>query len=202
MKGKPVIVTIVILIVLLVGAGIAYFALAPQIEGTSPISADSQISSNSGESATTSSAESASTDDPQAPNFTVLNQQGDEVSLDSMKGKPIILNFWTSWCTYCNQEMPDFEKAYEKYGEEINFMIINSTTDSKETMAKAEAYIENHGFDLPFYFDTTGQATKLYQITAFPTSFFIDAVGYVVAYQPGKLDWESLDGVCQALLRE
>ena len=52
-----------------------------------------------------------------APDFTVLDSEGNEVQLSDYVGKPIVLNFWATWCYYCKEEMPDFDKAYEAYPE-------------------------------------------------------------------------------------
>ena len=186
MKSRSIIIVFIVFVLVLAGAGVAYFLFAPQAQDEVGMSAAGVTAS--------------SEEDKKAPDFTALDQQGEEVSLSSLEGKPVIINFWTSWCTYCKQEMADFEQAYKTYGDRIDFMILNATTDSKESMSKAESYIESKGFDLPFYFDTTGQATELYSITVYPTTYFIDAQGNIVGEHPGLMDAETIDETCEILL--
>ena len=57
--------------------------------------------------------------------FTVYDEEGNAVKLSDFEGKPVVLNFWASWCGPCKSEMPDFEEAYGEYGEEIQFLMVN-----------------------------------------------------------------------------
>ena len=96
---------------------------------------------------------SAETDDPsktKALDFTMLNSEGEEVSLYDYVGKPIVLNFWASWCPPCKAEMPDFEAAYQKYGDDVVFLMVNLTDGRRETVDTANVdgvidAIENAG---------------------------------------------------------
>ena len=135
---------------------------------------------------------SAPNDRVLAPDFTVLDYQGKEVKLSDYKGKPVVLNFWATWCHYCKVEMPDFNKAYEKYPD-VQFMMINATDGVQETVDSAKAYIEDNGFAFDVFFDTELEAVNNYYVTGFPATFFIDADGYVVAQGNGMIDYEILD---------
>ena len=83
-----------------------------------------------------------------AVDFTVTDQQGNSVSLSDMKGRPVIINFWASWCSPCRSEMPHFDKMYKEYGNELQFMMVNLTGDS-ETVDTASSYIESEGYSFP-----------------------------------------------------
>ena len=72
-----------------------------------------------------------------APDFTVYDGDGNEVHLSDYKGKPVVLNFWATWCYYCKEEMPDFDRAYEKYPD-VQFLMVNATDGIQETMASAK----------------------------------------------------------------
>ena len=122
-----------------------------------------------------------------APDFTVLDMEGNERKLSEFFGKPIVLNFWASWCGPCKMEMPDFDEAYQKYGDNIHFLMVNCTTSSRETMDSAKALIADEGFTFPVYFDTTGKASGLYGAYSIPLTYFIDAEGYLVAYAQGAI---------------
>ncbi len=132
--------------------------------------------------------------------FTVLNYDGKEIQLSEYLGKPIIINFWATWCPYCVAEMGLFNDMYEKYGEEIQFLMINSTDDQRETMEKAKAYVEEEGFTFPVFFDTMGEATYAYEANSLPTSVFINKDGFIVAYQPGKLSEKMLQSGIDMIL--
>lgn len=136
-----------------------------------------------------------------APNFTITDQSGNMVTLESLKGKPVVINFWATWCPYCVEEMPDFDKAYTTYSEEVTFVMLNVTDGVRETRAKAQAHYEEKGYSFPIYFDDQDmQATNTYQVSSFPTTYFIDRNGNFVAYAVGMLDAESLEkGIKMAL---
>ena len=68
-----------------------------------------------------------------APDFTAVDADGNEVSLSDFLGKPVVLNFWASWCGPCKSEMPEFDEAYLQQGEEIQFLMVNMTDGAQET---------------------------------------------------------------------
>ena len=123
---------------------------------------------------------------PQAPDFTVYDRDGNPVKLSAFFGKPIVLNFWASWCGPCKSEMPDFQKKFEELGEDVQFLMINLTTD-RETLATATAFLDSAGYTFPVLFDTSGQAAYLYDVYYIPTTYFIDAQGNAVAMATSAL---------------
>jgi thiol-disulfide isomerase/thioredoxin len=128
----------------------------------------------------------------EAPDFTVYDAEGNEVRLSDFKGKPIILNFWASWCGPCKSEMPDFDEAYGKYKEDINFLMINLTDGSRETVESASEYINSEGYSFDVYFDTETEAAIKYSVFSIPTTYFIDADGMLVTYSQGAINAEAL----------
>lgn len=127
-----------------------------------------------------------------APDFTVLDSSGKKVKLSDYKGKPVVLNFWATWCYYCKEEMPDFNKAYDKYPE-IQFLMVNATDGKQETMESAKAYIQKEGFKFDTFYDTKLEAVNAYYVNSFPSTFFIDKDGNLVTYANGMLDFETLE---------
>ena len=123
-----------------------------------------------------------------APDFAMVDAEGNEVHLSDFVGKPVILNFWASWCGPCKAEMPDFEEAYKEYGDEINFVIVNLTDGSRETLETAASFLAGAGYTFPVYFDTAGNGAMTYGVNSIPRTYFIDAEGVLVAYAASMID--------------
>lgn len=123
----------------------------------------------------------------EAFDFTVYDVDGAEVNLSGFYGKPIIINFWATWCPYCIEEMPLFEEKYIEYKDDIHFLMIDAVDGRRETKEKGQKYIEDNGYTFPVYFDMDLDATKVYEAYSLPTTVFIDKDGYIIAYQPGAL---------------
>lgn len=128
-----------------------------------------------------------------APDFTVTDWEGDEVKLSDFRGKPVVLNFWASWCPPCKSEMPDFDAAYKTHGGSVQFMMVNCTDGSSETVGTAKAFIESTDYTFPVFFDTSYEASMKYGTSSIPMTFFINADGELVTYARGMLDAESLE---------
>ena len=126
-----------------------------------------------------------------APDFTVLNENGNPVKLSDYKGQPVVVNFWATWCYYCKEEMPDFDKAREAYPN-VQFMMVNATDGVQETMETAKAYIAEKGFGFDVFYDTELNAVSAYYVTGFPATFFVDAEGKLIARGNGMLDYDTL----------
>lgn len=127
-----------------------------------------------------------------APDFTVLDKNGNEVKLSDMKGKPVVINFWATWCYFCKSEMPDFDEVYQQYGDDVVFMMINVTDGVQDTVDTAKAYMEENGYTFPAYFDTKLEATYAYGASSLPVTYFVDAEGEIVARAMGAITAEKL----------
>ena len=154
-------------------------------------STGSDISSEQG-----SSIDSDNNDDseiPAAPDFTVYDIDGDAVSLSDFIGKPVIINFWASWCGPCKMEMPEFEEKFNELGGDIQFLMVNLTDGNRETRETAISYIEESGYTFPVYFDTDQDAAYTYGVYSIPSTYFIGADGSAVAMAQGAIDGSILD---------
>ncbi len=134
-----------------------------------------------------------------ASDFTMQDAQGNNVSLASFEGKPVVLNFWTSWCSYCKAEMPDFEEAYKQYGDQIQFVMLNAVKSEKGS-EDGRNFISSAGYTFPVFYDTDGNATTLYAVRGFPATIFIDKDGKITERSLGKITREKLEQNIQKLI--
>ena len=125
------------------------------------------------------------------PDFTMLDYNGKEVNLSDFKGKPIVLNFWATWCYYCKEEMPEFDKAAKEYPD-VQFIMLNVTDGLRETEESARKYIEDNGYEFDVFFDIYMEGVNDYYIPSYPTTIFIDSEGELAAKQIGALDYDRL----------
>ena len=135
-----------------------------------------------------------------APDFTVYDREGNPVNISDMGGKPVVLNFWATWCGPCKSELPAFQQAYETYGEDINFMIIDLVSGREETKAGAMEYLDAQGYTFPAYFDEDQQASMVYNLSAIPATVVINAKGEVVDSHVGAMDYDALEALLQQVL--
>ena len=135
---------------------------------------------------------SSSENIPPAPLFNVEDYNGNTVNLSDYRGKPVVINFWATWCYYCKEEMPDFDKAYKAYPE-VQFMMIDAADGYQETVEKAKAYVKEKGFDFEVFFDTKSEAVNAYYISGLPATYFIDKDGKLVTGVTGMIDYETLE---------
>ena len=129
----------------------------------------------------------------QALDFTVQDWEGNMVKLSDFFGKPIVLNFWASWCPPCKAELPDFDDACKKYDGEVVFLMVNMTDNQMETVEVAKDFIKTYGYDFPVYFDVSYEAAMVYGVRSIPQTYFINAEGEAVATATGMISASQLE---------
>ena len=136
----------------------------------------------------------------ETPDFTVYDADGNAFTLADMLGRPVIVNMWATWCPPCCSELGYFNEAAQAYGEEIAFMMVDLADGSYETVAGAEAFVEENGYTFPVYYDTDYSAVNAYRVEAIPTSLFITADGRLFKLAVGAMEQEELQQYIEALL--
>ena len=129
--------------------------------------------------------------DTKAKDFKVFDENGNEVKLSDFFGKPIVLNFWATWCYYCREEMPDFNDAYHN-NPDVQFLMVNVTDGRRETVFSAKQYVDDSDFDFTVLYDKNLDATTTYGAWGLPMTVFIDKDGNYVNHASGMLDAENL----------
>ncbi|MGM0437314.1 MAG: TlpA family protein disulfide reductase [Bacillota bacterium] len=136
----------------------------------------------------TSAAEIGTEVGKKAPNFTLKNMDNQEVTLRELEGQKVFINFWASWCPPCKAEMPDIQKLYENYGEDIKIIAVNL----EEEKTKIENYLENENLDFTILLDKNKKVANQYLIRAIPTSYFLDENGIIIEKNLGVLSYDKM----------
>lgn len=187
MKQKKIVLGILLALVLLLGAAYLLYAKLGSSIAPNQLSAQGPQDGAGG-------APDASSQQPQlvpAPDFTVYDGDGNAVHLSDYVGKPVVMNFWASWCGPCQMEMPDFQAKHEELGSEVQFLMINMT-GGRETLDSAQKFIAEQGYTFPVFYDTDSDAAITYGAYSLPTTYFIDAEGNAVAQATGAINGEIL----------
>lgn len=113
-----------------------------------------------------------------APDFTAKFLDGEEFLLSNLQGKPILLNIWASWCSPCRREMPALEQVYRLYHEQ-GFTILAVNATNQDQIDKVTEFVHELDLSFPVLLDENGRVIQVYQVEAFPTSFFISPDGII-----------------------
>lgn len=136
-----------------------------------------------------------------APSLPLQDREGNALALSDLFGRPAVLNFWASYCGPCKSEMPDFQRMFEQYGDDVTFVMVDIIND-RETREDGEAYIDGAGYTFPVYFDTDRTSPGAFGFDSIPATFFLDAEGRIAARHNQSLDADALERVILALLTE
>ncbi|MCI0607995.1 MAG: TlpA family protein disulfide reductase [Anaerolineae bacterium] len=119
-----------------------------------------------------------------APDFTLDTLDGGQLTLSELRGHPIVLNLWASWCLPCRSEMPAIEKAYQHY-KDAGLIVIGLNTASQDSESDARAFVQELGLTFPIALDRDGSVQSRYQLLGLPSTYFIDRKGIIRAVVVG-----------------
>jgi len=111
-----------------------------------------------------------------APDFEFQSPEGQATSLSDLKGKPVLINFWATWCSPCRMEMPYIQQVYDEW-QEMGLVLL--AINIGESPSQVEEFMQSRGLSLPVLLDTEGKVAGQYGIRAIPTTFFIDREGII-----------------------
>jgi len=121
-----------------------------------------------------------------APDFTLKDISGKEVALSSFKGKPVLLNFWATWCPYCRRERAHLNALHKEYKDK-GLIILSVSTD--QSLEKLKGFLKNTPAEFIVLSDSSGTAASLYNVGGLPTSYLINREGVIKQRFVGFREW-------------
>lgn len=121
--------------------------------------------------------------------FTLPDLDGNDVSISDFEGKYVLINFWATWCTYCDQEMPDLQKLQDKYKDDLVVLLVN--VQESEDLIKP--YLEKKKLSMLTVLDKKGKVTGDYGVTGMPASYFVTPDGRVIGFVQGMMTYETME---------
>lgn len=121
--------------------------------------------------------------------FELPDLEGNLVSIADFEGKFVLINFWATWCTYCDQEMPDLQALQDKYGDDLVVLLVNVQEGEDEI----KAYLEKKNLTMLTVLDKKGEIAGQYNVTGMPSSYFVTPDQRVIGYVAGMMSYETME---------
>ena len=207
---RGVLVAGIVLALVLACGVVAYRTLSPA--NTVTDATGTQLSSRAASGATNTHDDGTGADDdtagaseaPQLADYdaTVYTVLGEPTMLSQIaNGKPLVINFWATWCPYCVQEMDDYLQLYRTYGDRVEFAFIDCNNGRGETVEKASAWLDDKGYgDFPDYYDTDSAAMNSFGAWSLPTTIVVSADGEIVHAAAGAIRLADMDALLSSLV--
>ena len=133
-----------------------------------------------------------------APGFELQGLDEEVYSLKRLNGKPVVINFWASWCGPCRLEAPELVRLYDKYNDRVEIYAVNLT--SSDSIEGAKGFAEEFGFSFPVLLDLDGSVGNTYQVKAIPTTYFVNHKGIIIDQVTGLVPPDQLEKKFQNLI--
>ncbi|AFH62035.1 redoxin domain-containing protein [Paenibacillus caseinilyticus] len=133
-----------------------------------------------------------------APNFKLLGLDGKTHNLSDYEGKPVVVNFWGTFCEPCRNEMPALERQHAKWGDKVAILGLNLD----EPKVAVENYVKETGVTFPILFDKEETMRKRFGVKEYPTTFFLNGDGTIAAIKVGEMDEPFIERTLTSLLQQ
>ena len=150
-------------------------------------------------------------EDVKMPNIVLYDQYGKKHNIEEYKGKVVVINFWATWCGYCVEEMPEFEKVYKEFGSNKKDVIILGVAGpkSKENSNNVDvekdkiiSFLKKKNITYPTLMDEVGKSFDEYGVKYFPTTYVINKKGYLEGFVNGAISGEQLKNAINETLKK
>lgn len=118
-----------------------------------------------------------------APDFDLATLDGGRILLGDLQGKPVVINFWATWCGPCRAEMPMLQSTWERFGESVTIVGV----DVDEAPAVVQTFVDDLGLTFPIALDEGAEVSGRYNVRGLPTTLFVDSNGIIRQIYPGEL---------------
>ncbi|OOM76736.1 TlpA disulfide reductase family protein [Clostridium sp. BL-8] len=194
MNKKGLFIAIICFVGFLAIAYIGYNSLSPSY---SQKNIDSQGDNSQSKDSNNSSSKDKEKD------FVVYDENLNKVKLSDYIGKPVVVNFWASWCKPCQEEMPLFNELSSKYKQDqLVVLMVNMTDGQRETINTAKKFISDNNYKMNVLYDKDSTAAVNYTIESIPRTLFIDKDGYIVKDYMGEITKAELNNEIKSLLSD
>jgi peroxiredoxin len=121
-----------------------------------------------------------------APDFELVDVDGDKHRLSDYRGKPLIINFWATWCPPCREEMPSMNRAWSKVKDDVSMLAINVGEDEDTIFI----FSADYPIDFPVLLDRSGDVIREWPVKGLPTTFVLDREGNIRYMAVGAREWD------------
>lgn len=136
-----------------------------------------------------------------APDFTLTNLQGDEMTLSNFRGKKVVLNFWASWCGPCRSEMPDMQKFYEATSDKNIEVLAVNLTHFERQREHVDEFVKEFGLTFPIPLDVDNKQYEAYKVLTIPTTYFLDEQGIIQQKHLGPMTYEFMEEIIASITK-
>lgn len=151
---------------------------------------DKKVSGLAGEVALSPPAGPGSLDpDMTPPDFFIVPESGKTTRLSDLRGKPVLINFWNTWCPPCREEMPGLDRLYREYADQTEFIFINILAGEK-SVRDVTSFLADNGYSIPVYLDRQGEVAGIYGVSSIPATVVLDSDGEVVYAAAGSISYD------------
>jgi peroxiredoxin len=133
-----------------------------------------------------------------APDFSLEDLNGNKVSLGDFQGRPVLINFWASWCPPCVSEMPELQRTYAAQGED-GLVILGVNTLYQDELSAVQQFVAEQQLTFPILLDSEGAVAVAYRASTLPTSVFVDRTGNIHLVQIGPMTQSFVESVLREM---